>query len=192
MIIPSYLSFEKVNFLLIFQTKPWPCDKVDEAGQRRPDRTHYVRLSLEDGDLASDKLKSESITNQRNMLTDYIRNVPDLCGAEIIEFCDDGYSGKNFDRPGVKRLLEAAQNGGIQCVVVKDISRFGRDYITVGNYITRVFPFLNVRFIAINDHFDSIRQGDIDSLDTSFKTLICDMYSRDLSQKVRSAKKHLT
>ena len=94
----------------------------------------YIRLSLEDDDLSSDKLESESITNQRNMLTDYIRNVPDLCGAEIMEFCDDGYSGKNFDRPGVKRLLEAAQNGGIQCVVVKDISRFGRDYITVGNY----------------------------------------------------------
>lgn len=151
----------------------------------------YIRLSLEDGDLSNEKLESESITNQRNMLTDYIRNVPDLCGAEIVEFCDDGYSGKNFDRPGVKRLLEAAQNGGIQCVVVKDISRFGRDYIAVGNYITRIFPFLNVRFIAVNDHFDSIRQGDIDSLDTSFKTLIYDMYSRDLSQKVRSAKKHL-
>ena len=151
----------------------------------------YIRLSLEDGDLSGDKTESESITNQRKMLTDYIRNTPDLCGAEIIEYCDDGYSGKNFDRPGVKRLLEAARNGGVQCVVVKDLSRFGRDYITVGNYITRVFPFLNVRFIAVNDRFDSSRQSDIDSLETSFKTLIYDMYSRDLSKKVRSIKKDL-
>lgn len=152
----------------------------------------YIRLSLEDGDLSSsDKLESESITNQRSMLVDYIRTSLELCGAEIMEFCDDGYSGKNFDRPGVKRLIEAAQNGGIQCVVVKDLSRFGRDYITVGNYISRVFPFLGVRFISVNDRFDSQRKGDLDSLDTSFRTLIYDLYSRDLSRKVRSAKKNL-
>lgn len=95
----------------------------------------YIRLSLEDGDLSSDKLESESITNQRNMLTDYIRNVPDLCGAEIIEFCDDGYSGKNFDRPGIKRLLEAAQNGGIQCIVVKDITGPPIDHGNATDYI---------------------------------------------------------
>lgn len=152
----------------------------------------YIRLSLEDGDLSSsDKLESESITNQRSMLIDYIRTSTELCDAEIMEFCDDGYSGKNFDRPGVKRLIEAAQNGGIQCVVVKDLSRFGRDYITVGNYISRVFPFLGVRFISVNDRFDSQRKGDLDSLDTSFRTLIYDLYSRDLSRKVRSAKKNL-
>jgi DNA invertase Pin-like site-specific DNA recombinase len=152
----------------------------------------YIRLSLEDGDLSSsDKLESESITNQRSMLVDYICTSPELCGAEIMEFCDDGYSGKNFDRPGMKRLIEAARNGGIQCIVVKDLSRFGRDYITVGNYISRVFPFLGVRFISVNDRFDSQRKGDLDSLDTSFRTLIYDLYSRDLSRKVRSAKKNL-
>ena len=152
----------------------------------------YIRLSLEDGDLSSgDKLESESITNQRSMLVDYIRTSPELCGAEIVEFCDDGYSGKNFDRPGVNRLIESARNGGVQCIVVKDLSRFGRDYITVGNYISRVFPFLGVRFISVNDRFDSQRKGDIDSLDTSFRTLIYDLYSRDLSRKVRSAKKNL-
>ena len=155
-------------------------------------REEHIRLSLEDGDLSSsDKLESESITNQRSMLIDYIRTSTELCDAEIMEFCDDGYSGKNFDRPGVKRLIEAAQNGGIQCVVVKDLSRFGRDYITVGNYISRVFPFLGVRFISVNDRFDSQRKGDLDSLDTSFRTLIYDLYSRDLSRKVRSAKKNL-
>lgn len=152
----------------------------------------YIRLSLEDDDLSGgNKMESESITNQRSLLVDYIRTSPELCDAEIVEFCDDGYSGKNFDRPGVTRLIEAAQNGGIQCIVVKDLSRFGRDYIAVGNYISRVFPFLGVRFISINDRFDSKRKGDIDSLDTSFRTLIYDMYSRDLSRKVRSAKKQL-
>ena len=125
----------------------------------------YIRLSLEDGDLSSgEKLESESITNQRNMLVDYIRTSPELYDAEMVEFCDDGYSGKNFDRPGVNRLIESARNGGVQCIVVKDLSRFGRDYITVGNYISRVFPFLGVRFISVNDRFDSQRKGDIDSL----------------------------
>ena len=151
----------------------------------------YVRLSLEDDDLFHGKMESESITNQRDLLTAYIRNSPDLAHARIKEFCYDGYSGKNFDRPGVKALLESARNGEIQCIVVKDLSRFGRDYITVGNYVSRVFPFLGIRFIAVNDHFDSNRRGDIDSIDTSFKALIYDLYSRDLSRKVRSAKKIL-
>lgn len=152
----------------------------------------YLRLSLEDGDLCSGgKEESESITNQRKLLTEYIHTSPQLCGANIVEFCDDGYSGKNFDRPGVKALIEAAQKKAIQCIVVKDLSRFGRDYIIVGNYISRVFPFLGVRFIAINDRFDSARRGDIDSLDTSFKTMIYDLYSRDLSHKVKSAKAQL-
>ncbi len=151
----------------------------------------YIRLSLEDDDILCGKQESESVTNQRNLLMDYIRNSPDLCHADVLEFCDDGYSGKNFDRPGVKRLLEAAQSGAVQCILVKDLSRFGRDYITVGNYISRVFPFLGVRFIAVNDHIDSIRKGDIDSIDTAFRAIIYDMYSRDLSKKVRSAKHQL-
>ena len=106
--------------------------------------TIYIRLSLEDDDIVCGKLESESITNQRNLLHDYIQNSPELCHAEVIEFCDDGYSGKNFDRPGVKKLLEAARSGAIQCILVKDLSRFGRDYITVGNYVSRVFPFLGI------------------------------------------------
>lgn len=151
----------------------------------------YLRLSLEDDDLVDGKQESESISNQRNLLLDYIRDSPELCRSEVLEFSDDGYSGKNFDRPGVQRLLEAAKQGMLQCILVKDLSRFGRDYMIVGNYISRVFPFLGVRFIAVNDHFDSSRKGDIDSLDTAFKTMIYDFYSRDISQKVRSAKKRL-
>lgn len=125
----------------------------------------YLRLSSEDTD---GKSESESISNQRDLLHHYIHNTPDLCGADVVEFCDDGWSGKNFARPAVKKLLEQIKMGEIQCIVVKDLSRFGRDYITVGNYITRVFPFLNARFIAVNDHFDSSRREDIYSLDTSF------------------------
>lgn len=152
----------------------------------------YIRLSLEDADVSgAGKLESESVTNQRKMLQDYVTANPAFADADVLEFCDDGYSGKNFERPGFTALIEAARSGRVQCIVVKDLSRFGRDYITVGNYISKVFPFLGVRFIAINDSFDSNRKGDIDSLDTSFKTLIYDMYSRDLSKKVRSAKKSL-
>lgn len=83
-----------------------------------------------------------------------------------------------------------ARQGNIQCIVVKDLSRFGRDYLEVGNYISRVFPFLGIRFIAVNDGFDSIRPMDADSLETSFKMLLYDIYSRDISRKTRSAIKY--
>lgn len=148
----------------------------------------YLRISTEDSDLKSTgKSESESITNQRNMLTDYVKtNFPD---SQIREFCDDGWSGKNFDRPAVKDMLNQVKNGEISCIVVKDLSRFGRDYLEVGNYISRIFPFMGLRFIALGDGFDSIRQQDVDSLSTSFKTIIYDLYSRELSRKVKSAKR---
>ncbi|NCE65107.1 hypothetical protein D1159_11105 [Pseudoflavonifractor sp. 524-17] len=150
----------------------------------------YIRLSAEDNDLGeSGKTESNSVTNQRNLLEAFIRRTPELADSNVIEFCDDGWSGKNFERPGFQAMIAQVRAGKIQCIVVKDLSRFGRDYLTVGNYISSVFPFLGVRFIAVNDGFDSIRPADIDSLETSFKALIYDLYSRDLSRKVRSAKK---
>lgn len=150
----------------------------------------YLRISSEDVDLKTgEKDESESISNQRRLLRDYVSAHADLSGSEILEFCDDGWSGTNFERPAIKELLEQIKRGKINCIVVKDLSRFGRDYITVGDYISRVFPFLGVRFISVNDGFDSINPQDIDSLDTSFRTLIYDLYSRDLSRKVRSARK---
>ena len=150
----------------------------------------YLRLSSEDRDMQEKgKTESDSIANQRLLLTDFVRSHPDFCGAELDELCDDGWSGKNFERPGMIELLEQVRRGTVQCIVVKDFSRFGRDYLTVGNYISRVFPFMGVRFISVNDGFDSSRPGDIDSLDTSFKTLIYDLYSRELSQKVKTARK---
>lgn len=150
----------------------------------------YLRLSSEDGDLKdTGKAESESISNQRGLLQHFISSRPEFSGWEISEFCDDGWSGKNFERPDFLRMMEQVKQGQINCIVVKDLSRFGRDYLVVGNYISRVFPFLDVRFIAVNDGFDSSRPQDIDSLDTSFKTLIYDLYSRELSGKVKNAKR---
>ena len=150
----------------------------------------YIRLSAEDVDLGKDgKIESNSVTNQRNLLDAVISRTPELADSHVVEFCDDGWSGKNFERPGFQAMIAQVRAGKIQCIVVKDLSRFGRDYLTVGNYISSVFPFLGVRFIAVNDGFDSIRPADIDSLETSFKALIYDLYSRDLSRKVRSAKR---
>lgn len=150
----------------------------------------YLRISSEDRDMREkSKNESNSIAHQRWLLTDFVHNHPDLCDADLDELCDDGWSGKNFERPGMTELLEQVKQGRVQCIVVKDFSRFGRDYLTVGNYISRVFPFMGVRFISVNDNFDSSRPGDIDSLDTSFKTLIYDLYSRELSQKVKAARK---
>ena len=150
----------------------------------------YLRISSEDDDLKdTGKEESESISNQRGLLTNYISIHPEFASADVLEFCDDGWSGKNFERPDFTRMMEQVKTGQIQCILVKDLSRFGRDYLTVGNYISRVFPFLGVRFIAVNDGFDSSRQADIDSLDTSFKTLIYDLYSRELSSKVKNAKR---
>ena len=150
----------------------------------------YLRLSSEDGDLKdTGKAESESISNQRGLIENFIRSRSEFSGWEICEFCDDGWSGKNFDRPSFLKMMEQVKQGQINCIVVKDLSRFGRDYLVVGNYISRVFPFMGVRFIAVNDSFDSSRPQDIDSLDTSFKALIYDLYSRELSAKVKSAKR---
>lgn len=150
----------------------------------------YLRLSSEDIDLKeTKKAESNSISNQRALLNAHIAKIPEFSEAEVVEFCDDGWSGKNFDRPAVQEMLSQVRQGKIQCVIVKDLSRFGRDYLTVENYVSRIFPFLGVRFIAVNDGIDSIRPMDVDNLDTSFRALLYDLYSRDLSRKVRGAKR---
>ena len=96
----------------------------------------YLRLSSEDGDLKdSGKAESESISNQRGLLQNFIRSRPEFTGWEISEFCDDGWSGKNFERPSFLQMMEQVKQGQIHCIVVKDLSRFGRDYLVVGNYI---------------------------------------------------------
>ena len=146
----------------------------------------YIRLSQED----ENEGESNSIINQRELLNAFVKSSPDLSQYEVIEFCDDGYSGTNFDRPGVKALLDEVRAGNIQCIIVKDLSRFGRDYIDIGDYLEQIFPFLGVRFISVNDHFDSNDfDGTTGGLDVGFRNLIYSLYSKDLSQKVRSAKK---
>ena len=118
----------------------------------------YLRLSSEDVDLKdTKKTESNSISNQRELLNAHLEKIPEFVGAEVIEFCDDGWSGKNFERPAVQDMLAQVRQGKIQCVIVKDLSRLGRDYLTVENYISRIFPFLGVRFISVNDGIVSIR-----------------------------------
>lgn len=139
----------------------------------------YLRLSREDGD----KAESDSIGNQRALLERYIAETPDLTLVDFYQ--DDGFTGTNFDRPSFQRMVEDIRAGRVNCVLVKDLSRFGRDYIEMGRYLEREFPAWGVRFIAVNDHVDSER-GRYDML-LPMKNIFNTQYARDISDKVRSA-----
>ena len=145
----------------------------------------YLRLSKED-DLIKDE--SNSIANQRDLIMDYIRRDKKLKKMEVIEFKDDGYSGKNLNRPGVQQLLGLVKKQQISCIIVKDMSRFSRDYLILGQYTEQIFPFMGIRFIAINDSYDSSEcDGGVGEIDVAFKALLYDFYSEDLSQKIKSS-----
>lgn len=150
----------------------------------------YMRLSDEDRDIFGRKVESSSITSQRRLIMDFINRQPEFKGCNVIEKCDDGLSGRYFDtRPGFTEMIEQTKRGKINCIVVKDCSRFGRDYVELGDYLEQLFPFLGVRFIAINDHYDSkTSEG---GLDIAFKNLVYDIYSRDLSKKVRESRRQM-
>ena len=151
----------------------------------------YIRLSQADRDLMKkdNKSESESISNQKSLIQNFISSNAELSGCEQYEFFDDGYSGTNFERPSFERLLERIKKGDINCVIVKDFSRFGRSYIELGDYLERIFPFLGVRFISINDHYDSQDyKGTTGGLDVVMKNIVYDYYSKDLSVKVKTAK----
>ncbi|MGN8786458.1 recombinase family protein, partial [Blautia sp. HCP3S3_D9] len=121
---------------------------------------------------------------------DYINKQREFAGCNVIERCDDGISGRYFDtRPQFTEMIELAKKGKINCIIVKDCSRFGRDYVELGDYLEQLFPFLGVRFIAINDHYDSDKTEG--GLDIAFKNLVYDIYSRDLSKKVRASRKQM-
>ena len=141
----------------------------------------YLRLSRDDGD----KTESDSISNQRALIMDYASNLENV---EIVcEMIDDGYSGSNFDRPGFTELLKAIKIRKVNCVIVKDLSRFSRDYIGSGMYVMNLFPKWGVRIIAINDGYDSINPMTAnDELMISFKSIVNDIYLRDISTKIRS------
>ena len=144
----------------------------------------YIRLSVEDS-----KSDSMSIENQRLMIDKYISGL-DAEHVKTIEFIDNGFSGTNFERPAAQKLIELVRAGGVNCVIVKDFSRFGRSAIDVGYFIERVFPLFGVRFISISDNYDSANHaGDTGGLEVALAFLIHEQYSRDLSNKVKAAKR---
>lgn len=145
----------------------------------------YMRISSEDSN--ADR-ESCSIGNQRDLLHAFLKSRREFDGWNVLEFFDDGYSGTNFDRPGVQKLLSLA-GSTVKCIIVKDFSRFGRNLIEVGDYLDQIFPFLGVRFIAVNEGYDSMQGlGTSVSLDVSLKALVYEMYSRDISEKIRCVK----
>lgn len=148
----------------------------------------YLRLSLSDSDLGYDnKDESNSIETQRLLIRSYIEKKEEFDG-KVIEYVDDGYSGTNFNRPAFKQMIEDAKKGNIQVIIVKDLSRFGRDFIGVGDYLEHIFPMLGIRFIALNSNYDSKNYiGSTLDLDTSISNLINSMYSKDISKKIISA-----
>lgn len=146
----------------------------------------YVRISKEDGDVSSAvKAESNSISNQKRLIRDFLKDKKDI--IVVSERVDDGYSGSSFERPSFQLMLEDIKKGIVDCVVVKDLSRFGREYIDSGMYIERLFPALGVRFIAVNDNYDSLEGKEKgDEIIIPFKNLINDAYCRDISVKIRS------
>ena len=144
----------------------------------------YYRLSMED----DSEGESNSIINQRKLVKDYISNIPELASMPFQEFYDDGYSGSSMDRPAIKLVLEFARENKVQCIVVKDFSRFARNYIEMGTYLEQIFPFLGVRFISISDRYDSKDyKGKSSDIEVQFKGLIADFYVKDQSVKVKAA-----
>lgn len=142
----------------------------------------YVRLSVED----SGKPGADTIEGQKNLLLRFIEDDPTLTLYRL--FCDNGRTGTDFQRPEFEKLMDAVKRGEVDCIVVKDLSRFGRNYKETGNYLERIFPFLGVRFIAVNDGFDTLTaQRGADGYLVPLKNLINEVYSKDISRKSGSA-----
>lgn len=135
----------------------------------------YARLSVE-------KDEDTSIHTQVMMLQNYIAEHPEFKLVET--YIDNGYTGTNFNRPDFIRMMDDVRAGKIQCIVVKDLSRFGRDFLETGHYIETLLPKLNVRLIAINDNFDSNREEDVNSIALPIKNLVNEMYAKDFSRKL--------
>ena len=147
----------------------------------------YLRLSKEDDDLSCSsgaKSESNSISNQRKLIYDFMKSHPEL---ELYdEYKDDGKSGSNFDRAEFQRMMKDIEAGKVNCVIVKDQSRFGRDYIDVGKYKEKIFPKLGVRFITINEGYDSLSATSSDDLAFTINSFVYDFYIRDISTKIRT------
>lgn len=138
----------------------------------------YVRLSTED-------LDEDTLDNQIYLLKSFVGEKTDMVLVDI--YADNGFSGTNFERPEFTRLMNDVKTGKVNCIVVKDLSRLGRNYIETGNLIENVFPFLNVRFIAVTDNFDTNEGGGVENMVASFKNLVNDVYAKDISRKIITA-----
>lgn len=152
----------------------------------------YIRLSSQDDDCRpGEKPESNSVANQRVLLDSFIDAHPDLAGQRVREFIDDGHTGTNFDRRGAQALFAAVKCGEIDCIVVKDLSRFGRNSLEVGEYLERIFPLLQVRFISVNDGYDSKTKqyGTAGDLDIGVRNLINELYSQNISRNVKIARR---
>lgn len=151
----------------------------------------YMRLSREDENLLK-KDESNSISNQRKLLVEFIGGQQDLKDYRILEFFDDGISGARFDRPEFQKMMDKAKAGEIQMIITKDYSRLGRDYLEVGNYMECIFPLLHIRYVSVNDHYDSDDiNGATGGMGVALKNIVNMLYCRDSSEKVRSAKRTL-
>lgn len=148
----------------------------------------YVRVSKED--IAAGQVKkteSNSISNQKKLISDFVKDKQEINIVSVRT--DDGYTGTNYDRPAFQLMLDDIRAGRINCVIVKDLSRFGREYIDAGKYIDRLFPYYGVRLIAINDNIDTITKDMSDELGITIRNLFNDNYCRDISIKTRSSLK---
>lgn len=143
--------------------------------------TAYLRLSYTE----NHENESDSIANQKKLIEDYLKGHPDI--ELVSEKVDDGYSGILFDRPAFQEMMQDIMDGKVNCVIVKDLSRLGREYIETGRYLRRIFPAYGVRFIAVNDNIDTAHEHAGDDLNISMKNLINDAYCHDISVKTRSA-----
>ena len=150
----------------------------------------YIRLSMADEDTGNgSKAESDSIGNQRMLINRYLDNHPTLSKYPRLEFADDGYTGTNFHRPQFAAMMKKVRHGEINLICVKDFSRFSRDYIETGNYLECTFPFMGVRFISINDGYDSDDyKGTTGGLEVVMRSIIYAAYSKDLSVKTTTAK----
>ena len=144
----------------------------------------YIRLSKEDVDRGYDE--SESIKNQRTLLTEYVQKLGRECKLIDI-YIDQGYTGTNFNRPAFQKMIRDINSGKVNMVVTKDLSRLGRDYIETGKYIEKWFPENNVRYVSVTDGIDTFETSNGNNDIAPFKSILNDMYSKDLSKKIRTA-----
>lgn len=174
---------------------PTPRDKVNKLSEQvHKDKVWnfsvalYIRLSKED----SGKNNQNTVENQKALLEDFVKNKPDMKVVDI--YIDNGFSGTNFERPAFQKMMEDGKSGKINCIIVKDLSRLGRSYLEIGNYLEKIFPFLNIRFISVTDHFDTFAvtssedgRGLANGIEIPLKNIINEVYAKDISRKVGSA-----